>query len=197
MSNQSTFIAAIQQQNIRWQSLAVASFHPPSKATQQWLLDEGSLTAHLVKKTQGDFAVNVLRQSFMQPTQSERVLLNIPPKQVALVREVILLCHQQPWVFARSVIPLNSLKGSLNHLRHLKAKPLGHLLFTSPSMTRLPFEIAKINIDALSVTNKRKRLQTTKDSSYVWGRRSKFYLEEKPLSVAEIFLPAFIPWETT
>lgn len=197
MSNQSTCIAAIQQQKILWQNVGAAHFQAPSKSTQQWLLDEGSLTAHLVKKTQGDFAVNVVRQSFMQPTLSERISLNIPPRQVALVREVILLCHQQPWVFARSVIPLKSLKGSLRHLRHLKAKPLGHLLFTSPHMTRLPFEIAKIDISTSTPSNECKHLQTTKDSKYVWGRRSKFYLEGKPLSVAEIFLPAFTPWEAT
>lgn len=196
MPTQSDRMLSSQQQTIHWQGIGLFNSQVLPKPTQQWLLDEGSLTAHLIKKTQGDFAVKLLQQSFRKPTLSERMLLNIPPKQVALIREVVLLCHQQPWVLARSVIPLNSLKGKLNHLRYLKSKPLGHLLFTSPNMTRDPFEVAQININHPLITGNCKHLQTPNANDFLWGRRSKFFLEGKPLSVAEIFLPAFTPWET-
>lgn len=101
-----------------------------------------------------------------------------------MVREVELLCHNQPWVYARSVFPQATLTGRLRCLKKLDARPLGALLFNDPSMRRTHFEVAALNNAELSGY-----FNTTSDR-FFWGRRSLFFIDEKPLLVSEIFLPA-------
>ncbi len=101
------------------------------------------------------------------------------------MREVTLMCYEQPWVFARSIIPISSTRGHLRHLRKWADDSLGELLFKDPGMRREPFEIARINASHDLLPN------DLKSEQYIWGRRSLFFLRSKPLLVCEIFLPAF------
>src|SRR5690554_2832230 len=80
----------------------------PPRALRPWLLDQGSLTAKLVARSGGDFRVQVLRQTVARPLLSEQRLLGMAAGRQALVREVLLLGHGEPWVFARSLVPLTS-----------------------------------------------------------------------------------------
>ena len=50
-------------------------------------------------------------------------------------------------VFARSVLPISSLSGSLAHLRRLQNRPLGAILFKNAGMRRSPFEVARLEGD--------------------------------------------------
>ncbi|WP_372783672.1 chorismate lyase [Litorivivens sp.] len=152
-----------------------------------WLLDRGSLTARLVRASGGDFRVQVLEQSWQCPRGSERHLLDMGERKRAIIREVLLICRGEPWVFARSVLPAASLEGRLRHLRKLKDSALGALLFSDPSMQRAPYEVATIAGDD-SALPPAVRTDTT-----LWGRRSCFFLGGLPLMVSEIFLPAFRP----
>jgi chorismate--pyruvate lyase len=161
--------------------------HLPAKDAR-WLLDTGSLTAHLRRVSEGHFHVEVLSQSWQLPRLSERRLLNMGDREWGLVREVLLCCRNEPWVFARSVMPATSLVGRLARLRHLDNRPLGHLLFTDPMMSRDPYEICQLPVADLS-------LGISPDSEkLLWGRRSRFLLSQHPIMVSEIFLPAFCPW---
>ena len=157
----------------------------PSTALRSWLLDSGSLTAKLLKLSGGKFKVQVLRQVHARASRSEALALGIGFNELCLIREVILRGHNQPWVFARSVLPLSSLTGSLRHLRKQGTRPLGAFLFSQPHLKRSPIALALISghhaylPEALMGTNP------------VWGRRSVFSLEGKPLLVSEVFLPEF------
>ena len=157
----------------------------PSTALRSWLLDSGSLTAKLLKLSQGEFKVQVLRQVHARASRSEALALGIGFNELCLVREVILRGHNQPWVFARSVLPLSSLTGSLRHLRKQGTRPLGAFLFSQPHLKRSPIALALISghhaylPQALEVANP------------VWGRRSIFSIDNKPLLVSEVFLPDF------
>lgn len=146
-----------------------------------WLLDKHSLTARLIKASQGDFRVELIQQSWRLPTADESKLLALKSREVALVREVLLICHGQPWVFARSVIPASSLRGKLGFLRKLKNSALGALLFKDPSLQRSHFEVARIQLPHPHIP--------VQSSANIYGRRSLFYWKNKPLLVAEIFLP--------
>ncbi len=89
----------------------------------------------------------------------------------------------QPWVYARSIFPVSTLKGKLRHLKTLGDQSLGSVLFKDPSMKRTVFEIAMLaqqSIDALKHCDSNRSL---------WGRRSKFFLHKKPVLVTEVFLP--------
>lgn len=157
----------------------------PGTKLHPWLLDKGSLTAKLILLSQGEFRVKVLRQVHARASRSEAAALGIAPHQLCLVREVILLGHHQPWVFARSVLPLTSLTGKLRHLRKQGSRPLGAFLFSQPKLTRSPISLSLIYRHHQYVP------AVLLDDAPVWGRRSIFYVESKPLLVSEVFLPGF------
>ena len=134
-------------------------------------------------------------------SRSESQLLHKNPRQQCLIREVLLQCNGQPWVYARSVIPVSSLRGPIRHLRHLDTRPLGQLLFNTPNMRRSPFQITQLSAQQLihelnqnfggpAMTQlKPQRLLPENDT--LWGRRSRFTIYNKPLIVSEIFLAGF------
>ena len=167
-----------QARRMRWQL---------SATERDWLLDSGSLTARLIDLSNGQLQVTIVRQQMLYPHLSEARLLQISGKQLALVREVILSGANQPWVFARSILPLSTLTGRLRRLRTLDNQPLGGLLFKDPTMYRGEIEVARV----------------TRQQAYVpaaimagpplWARRSRFYLDNKPLLVSEVFLDTFTP----
>jgi chorismate lyase len=154
-----------------------------------WLTDNGSLTGQLVASGQGEFRVQRLYQGWEVPLPSERKLLALPPRQLALVREVALLLAGDAVVFARSVFPISSLVGSLAHLRRLHNTSLGAILFKHPGMRRYPFEVVFMagNSDYLP--------PALQQSTPAWGRRSRFEIGGKKLLVSEVFLQAFTPWQ--
>lgn len=158
----------------------------PPYALQDWLTDPGSLTARLIAKSHGAFDVQVLRQVIGRPTANECVALGLGFNELALVREVVLRGHSQPWVFARSLLPLSSLTGELRHLRRQGSRPLGAFLFSQPHLERSPLEIARIASGQGYVPASYAGLDT------LWGRRSVFRLRAKPLLVSEVFLPDFV-----
>lgn len=127
-------------------------------------------------------------QRWCKPTLSERKALNLPSKHRALVREVVLLRDGQPVVFARSVFPSSTLTGELRWLRQLQNRSLGSILFSSPGLQRSPFQVARLPGSTPLIP------QDLRQHAPVWGRRSVFLLNRRPLLVAEIFLDAFHPW---
>jgi chorismate lyase len=156
----------------------------PPAALRPWLLDSGSLTQHLILASGGDFRVEVLAQRWQRPTLAEARLLRIDPQARALVREVILRGRGQPWVYGRSVMPAQCLRGDLRRLRKLRSSSLGALLFRYPQLQRTPFELARIDA--------RSQLPVPlRSPALLWARRSRFELNGRALIVSETFLPAF------
>ncbi|HEY9035801.1 MAG TPA: chorismate lyase [Pseudomonadales bacterium] len=159
-------------------------------AIRPWLLDSGSLTEHLQRISGGDFTVRVLRHGWAKPRPDERAALDLRTQEACIVREVLLLCRGEPWVYARSVLPARVLRGRHRHLRSFGARSLGAHLFANTRTVRDPFEIARLPANALPAA-------VLADSpALLWARRSRFYLDGEPLLVAEVFLPAFQPWTT-
>lgn len=151
---------------------------------RRWLLDPGSLTELLVAASGGVFHVEVLAQSLRRPTREERSALGLPERQVALIREVLLHGRGQPWVYARSVVPLAVLCGRHGFLRRLGNTPLGALLFRDAAIRRGAIEVAR---------RLPPRLPGVPPSGPLWVRRSLFHLDRQPVLVAEMFLPDFVP----
>lgn len=136
-----------------------------------WLLAQGSLTRQLTQLAGGQFRVEPLRQCFDRIYLHESQLMQTQFDQQAWVREVYLYgCEAEPWVKARSIIPVQSLKGQGLRLRYLKNRSLGSLLFarTTPHCIR---QVALLPEG--------------------WTRRSLYLWHERPLIVQETFLPAF------
>lgn len=163
---------------------------------QSWLLDPNSLTARL-KSHCHQFRVELLGQSIEICQEHEAVAL-IPPGEKILVREVLLFCDEKPQVFARSLLPLSSLTGAEQGLANLGTQSLGQVLFNNPSLKRQNIEVAAF--DTTSPVGKLvKQLslpeQYLSSSEKLWGRRSIFVVEDKPLMVAEVFLPSAFAYQ--
>jgi chorismate--pyruvate lyase len=156
------------------------------KPLQGWLQDHGSLTRRLQKVSNNHFAVSVLKQCWERPRLDEARALNIPLHQFVLVREVILYGRDQPWVYARSVLPQQALNGRLRFLRKLGNKPLGALLFRNPSIKREPVVVQRVAPSHLPLS-----LQQPGHAP-LWGRYSVFRYGKHGILVSEVFLPAFV-----
>lgn len=152
-----------------------------------WLRDHGSLTKAIVGRCDGRFRVEVLLQCWGKPLASERKLLGMRAGEVAIIREVKLLCNDGAWVFARTLIPVSSLRGKARQLAFLGNKPLGAVLFSSPSTRRKKIQYARLdNRHALYAQACSHSDHETED---LWGRRTLFEYAGKPILVNEIFLP--------
>ncbi|TYK64337.1 chorismate--pyruvate lyase family protein [Colwellia echini] len=166
---------------------------------KSWLLDESSLTARL-KSHCRTFHVKVIGEVEQLCTADEACDL-IKVGEPILVREVLLFCDNVPQVFARSLLPLTSLTGKEVVLGHLGAQPLGQVLFNNPSLQRQALQVSsftvgsRISLLADSLAKQNTVAQTPIDiNKELWGRRSIFILENKPLLVAEVFLPGALAY---
>jgi chorismate--pyruvate lyase len=158
-----------------WRSYKRPMCHTIPRHWQAWLQDKGSLTQRLIHASGGHFSVRVVSNRWGIPSQSEAEALMLKPRQKAIIREVELLCHNQVWVCARSIIPHSTLRGRLRQFKNIGTKPLGALLFKHPNMIR----------GALEVTS----LQQVNSHQQHWARRSVFYLDGKGILVTEVFMP--------
>ena len=142
---------------------------------RDWLFDSGSLTARLKTLSEGKFAVEVVDESWLVfPELRFRSRFGpVAPGHRFWSRRVVLLGNGVPWVFANTLIPSHSLEGDLEQIIRLGTRPLGEYLFSQPELTRSEIEVKEI-------------------AEQSWGRRSWFFLNAKPVLVAEYFLPALL-----
>ena len=154
-----------------------------------WLLDTASLTLRLQRLCPGKFQVRVLSQAWGAPRIDEARVLEMKPGRLAIIRQVQLLCDGQPRVYARTVIPVTSLRGKLQRLAHLGTRPLGGMLFADPGMQRGVVELARISRGQSLYQAATRHLRQR--PAAIWGRRSVFRLSGRPLLVSEVFLPGF------
>ncbi|MQX52059.1 chorismate--pyruvate lyase family protein [Alcanivorax sediminis] len=144
---------------------------------RDWMADPDSLTLRL--KRHGQFRVIPGFHAMAVPALEERLLLGLPDRQAALIREVTLMLDDTPVVAARSILPITSLRGANRSLGHMGSRSLGLELYKRPLCQR----------DQVWA-----RLASPGHGHPVcWGRQSRFIKRGAPLLVAEYFLPAL--WE--
>ena len=142
---------------------------------RDWLFDSGSLTARLKTLSEGKFAVEVVDESWLVfPELRFRSRFGpVAPEHRFWSRRVVLLGNGVHWVFANTLIPTHSLGGDLEQIIRLGTRTLGEYLFSQPELSRSEIEVKEI-------------------SEQSWGIRSWFFLNAKPVLVAEYFLPALL-----
>lgn len=166
-----------------WQSA-----DPQALTPQQvdWVLHNGSMTQHLRRHCQ-QLQVKIGFQGIVtldQLAAAEQIPL--PPGECSLwLREVILCGDGEPWIYARTLIPLSMLEHQGIDLRAIGETPIGELLFRAPGIERrelqhswvcLPLAVAQ----ALSLSAR----------SPLLARRSSLCHGPQYLSVTEVFLPS-------
>ena len=155
-----------------------------SEALNSWLKEESSLTQRL-RKTWSDVSVRVLLENKQRPFINERQCLPMSSHHYALVREIILHSDDKPLILARTIIPPTAFNVAKGNLTRLGNKPLGEILFSSKPLKRQL--IAVSFIESTWWTN---TLQTRYPIlTPIWGRCTRYYLENEPIIVSEFFLP--------
>ena len=171
-------------------------WHPVSKEKRaalprewrEWLLYTDSLTERLSARCSGKLHLRIQQQKWQYPVSDEARLLHIQPRQYAWIRQVYLCCGAERWVFARTVIPALTLRGSCRRLARLGKQPLGKILFTDKPAQRTHLEIGLLPPHHLLC----QRVALENKPLALWGRRSVFTLKSGKLLVTEIFLPALL-----
>lgn len=175
--------------SIKWKDARLIG--KPSSITdlRECLLDTGSLIRHLENFAPERISLTLEAQSWKKPYSDESKILNLRSGSYSLLRETFLTCGANPWVYARTIIPPNTLIRS-RRLAHLGNKPLGCYLFSDKQIYRGKIEIADLKIATIPyppIYN-----LALDEDSVLWGRRSIFYIKEMPLLLIEIFLPEAI-----
>lgn len=157
-----------------------------TKQTLTWLLDETSLTKKLERQCE-KFSVKV-KQQLNTDTDKSALSQFFPAPEQVLVREVFLYCDGIANVFAQTEIPYSTLSDQQQHLANIGTESLGTFLFKNKTLQRGIIEIAEFTIGS-QLHQLCDSLQQPCEHS-LWARRSLFYIENKPLLVSEVFLPA-------
>ncbi len=173
-----------------WRGHDMLMSHSVPLELAPWLFEQGSLTRRILLHCTKKFRVEVLSQQWQRPMLNEALRLSAHPEHLALIREVLLYCGGEPWVFARSVLPRKTLTGPRRFLGKLGNRPLGEILFSDPKIQRDELEVAEIKKGQRMFSCATECLTHPPDA--VWGRRSVFYLHKKPLLVNEVFLPSIL-----
>ena len=131
-------------------------------------------TPRLTKLTQG--------MQFVSP--EERNILDIQPRQMALVREIKMGKGNQNWLFARTVVPKQTLTGTARRIAMLNETPIGKILFGRNGAKRKSMYVQLSHSFPQTILN-----MGIDTSQPLWQRRSIFEFASGPLMVSEIFLP--------
>lgn len=173
----------------RWQPAARLRRAELRRPLRDCLLGRGSLTARLraeCARRGVAFSVCVLREHAGRVLREEADALGLRRGETAWVREVHLLAGDEPWVYARTVIPRRTLRGHGRTLTGLGTRPLGAVLFADPGVVRGPLQIARLDLRCPLA----RRACAEAERLPLWGRRSVFRIDGRPLLVCEVFLPA-------
>ena len=140
-----------------------------NKYIKSWLLEDGPITEKI--KSSEVFKLNLLIDEIDKVEDSEADFLG---ENLGMIktREVILMGNDEPKVFARSLIPLVTIEKGFARLGELGTRPLGDILFEKEIFKRTKIVFAKFR----------------NDKKLFWGRKSKYIVNNHPLSVMEVFL---------
>ena len=140
-----------------------------NKEILSWLNEAGSITSRI--KSFSNFKLKLLKDGLGEVDIIEDDLI-ISNYEENNIREVILLSNEEPLIYAKSIIPLETIKLGLNILGNLKENPLGDILFSNPEIKKKYMLFA--------------RFQSKEEIFY--GRKGIYTVKGYPFSVCEIFL---------
>ena len=163
-------------------------------AYRPWLTDRGSLTARIAERCPG-VRVQVLFQGLRRPDRDERFVFADRGRARVLVREVFLVCDDEPVVFAHTVLDPTDVRRAWRGLTTLGARPLGAALFADPRIERFALRARKVGWHHelhRRVQRYARRAQTAAAQRSLWARRSLFRLHDSPILVTEVFLPGIL-----
>ena len=134
-----------------------------------WLNEPGSITSRI--KSFSDFKLKLLRDGPGEVDAAEDDLI-ISNYKENNIREVLLYSDEAPLIYAKSIIPLETIRLGLGVLGNLKENPLGDILFSNREIKKEYMLFSKFE------SNKK----------IFYGRKGIYTVKGFPFSVCEIFL---------
>jgi chorismate--pyruvate lyase len=154
------------------------------------LTEQGSLTDLMERLMGQQPELECLMQGRGYVTQSESKALGIKPRHLGHVREITMGTNNEHWLFARTVIPMSTLKGRAKRLARMNGTPLGKVLFGQIKATRVEMSLGIVFAEDLILSeNMDLSGFNIPDDFPLWQRRSIFELVSGPLLISETFLP--------
>ena len=154
----------------------------------QWLIQADSLTARLERVGGEKMALKLLSADWQKPIAEEQTWLSeIKPDDMIWVREIVHTYQEQPWVWARTLIPETTIKAT--NIDAKTTEPIGRILFREPTLKRDPFAWARLSAE--HPYTDMMRAHHCDLSSLPWLRRSVFWYQGYPLLIVEAFLSVF------
>lgn len=171
-----------------WHEHRRGSQHHLPGPVHSWAYESDSLTQRLRDYYGNSIAVAILFHTWRKPYLSECRQLQLPSHRYGLIREVMLHKHGKPLLLARTVIPETTIKIAHRNLAHLGTRPLGEVIFSYPDLERVTMDLALVQPSTWS-----KQVQLKADLAQpVWGRRTVYAIQNRPLLVSEFFLPEIL-----
>ncbi|GAD77615.1 putative chorismate--pyruvate lyase [Vibrio azureus NBRC 104587] len=156
---------------VEWQN--PNSFEYPSERTRHWLEEQGSLSRRLSQACQ-NFTVSQVHNHIVKAESLSSEESQLLSEQDCLLREVILRGDERDWIIGRTLIPNSTLIDQQYDLTQQGEIPLGITVFSAANVER----------DALQVG------WAYLGTQRFLARRSRLWMNHKPMLVAELFLPS-------
>lgn len=172
-----------------WQNKDQAQTSLDDERIAPFLFNNGSLTHYIRQHCKGDFNLELISESWQFALSDELTLLSLTDNEKTLIRKVRLKCDNQTLVYARTVIPEQTILGKNNKLSSLGTNPLADVLFKDENTYRADMRYTKITVDC---EFHNEAINDLDISTELWGRQSLFYTDKHPLLITEIFLPAIL-----
>ena len=140
-----------------------------NKEILSWLNESGSITSRI--KSFSDFKLKLLRDSpgEVDAAVDDLIISNYKENNI---REVLLYSDEEPLIYAKSIIPLETIRRGLGVLGNLKENPLGDILFSNPEIKKEYMLFSKFELN----------------KKIFYGRKGIYTVRGFPFSVCEIFL---------
>lgn len=136
-----------------------------------WLLHQGSLTQKLLQVTRY-FNVQITDQRWLAKNFENMTACDLPDSSDYWLREVLLKEADQPWLFAQTLLPKQTIENVAGKIPTLGEQPIGLWLFAQhPERTLLAWQ--------------------QDDDTGMYMRRACYRLNGYPLEIRELFLPRF------
>jgi chorismate--pyruvate lyase len=148
------------------------------------LTDDKSLTSAFQQIIGKKPTLTCLVQKKELIRSNEKKALSLHLRQYAHIREILMGTKEQNWIFARTIIPLATLKKNYKRLAQLNSTSLGTILFKPNVSIRVSMKISFIRSDHSILS-----ILSLKTKKLLCQRTSLFQLKSGPLLVREIFLP--------
>ena len=147
----------------------IESLEVRNKEILSWLNEPGSITSRI--KLFSNFRLKLLRDGpgEVDIIEDDLIVANYEENNT---REVILYSDEKPLIYAKSIIPLATIRLGLGVLGNLKENPLGDILFSNPEIKKKYMLFAKFQ----------------SNEKIFYGRKGIYTVKSYPFSVCEIFL---------